>query len=83
MPILLSPQDRSLWLDEEADREAVVKLLLTPALPHEVVAHPVSGLVNDANNEGSRVQGPARLGSRAGARPAAPVGRALRPLLRP
>ena len=51
MPVLLPRHERALWLDEDADREAVVKLLLTPALPDDVVVHPVGTLVNNANNE--------------------------------
>ena len=50
MPLLLAPDGRSLWLDEDADRESVVKLLVTPSLPDELVAHPVGPLVNNANN---------------------------------
>jgi putative SOS response-associated peptidase YedK len=51
MPVLLAPDGRSLWLDEDADRESVVKLLVTPSLPDELVAHPVGPLVNNAHNE--------------------------------
>jgi putative SOS response-associated peptidase YedK len=51
MPIVLSRDDRALWLDEDAERESVVKLLLTPALPRDVVVHRVGPLVNSASNE--------------------------------
>lgn len=51
MPVLLSSEGRALWLDETAPREPVVELLLTPSLPHDLVAHPVGPLVNNANNE--------------------------------
>jgi putative SOS response-associated peptidase YedK len=58
MPLLLSRDDRALWLDEEAQRASIVKLLLTPVLPHDVVTHPVGTFVNDANNEGPGCRAP-------------------------
>ena len=60
MPILLSRDDRALWLDEEAERDAVVKLLLTPALPPDIVVHPVGTLVNNASNEDPACREPLR-----------------------
>jgi putative SOS response-associated peptidase YedK len=58
MPILLSRGDRGLWLDDDAEREAVVKLLLTPALPDDVIAYPVDTLVNDASHEDPACRAP-------------------------
>lgn len=58
MPILLSRADRALWLDEDAERESIVELLLTPALPDDVVVHPVGTLVNNANNEDPACRAP-------------------------
>lgn len=58
MPILLSRDDYGLWLDEEAEREKVVKLLLTPALPEGIVAHPVGTLVNRAGNDDPACRAP-------------------------
>lgn len=51
MPVVLDPAARSVWLDEEAEREAVVRLLLTPALPYEMAVHPVGTLVNSAAHD--------------------------------
>ena len=51
MPLLLSAAQRALWLDEDAAREPVARLLLTAQLPHELVVHPVGLLVNDAGHE--------------------------------
>jgi putative SOS response-associated peptidase YedK len=51
MPVVLGPDARALWLDEGTAREAVVALLLTGGLPHELVVHPVGPLVNNAGNE--------------------------------
>jgi putative SOS response-associated peptidase YedK len=51
MPVVLAPDGRTLWLDEDAERESVVKLLLTPSLPDVLVAHPVGPLVNSTTHE--------------------------------
>lgn len=51
MPVMLEPDARALWLDEEAEREAVAALLMTPALLHDVVAYAVGPLVNSAKND--------------------------------
>jgi putative SOS response-associated peptidase YedK len=58
MPVLLAPEGRELWLDDDADRESVVKLLLTPSLPEPVGVLRVGPLVNNANNEDAACREP-------------------------
>lgn len=58
MPVLLAPAEWRLWLREDAEREALVARLLTPALPEGVIAYPVGALVNDAHHEDPACRAP-------------------------
>jgi putative SOS response-associated peptidase YedK len=63
MPILLDRAAYALWLDEEAPRDDVVKLLLTPSLPHGMVARPVSTRVNNVAHDDPACRVPAAPGA--------------------
>lgn len=67
MPVLLDRDACGLWLDEEAPREDVVRLLLTPRLPDGIVTHPVSTRVNDVSHDdpACRAQADPRAGRQA------------------
>jgi putative SOS response-associated peptidase YedK len=51
MPRILSREEHALWLDLEAPREEIARLLLTPPRVDEFVAHPVGKGVNSAKND--------------------------------
>ena len=51
MPLLVSRDQHALWLDPEAPREDVARLLLTPPRAGALVAHPVGRAVNSAAND--------------------------------
>jgi putative SOS response-associated peptidase YedK len=51
MPVILSPDEFSMWLDPEITDAARLKALLRPYDPTEMAAHPVSTLVNSPAND--------------------------------
>lgn len=54
MPVILEPENYSLWLNtEQPDREALNKMMC-PAAPGTLTAHPVSKYVNSPTNEGKQ-----------------------------
>jgi putative SOS response-associated peptidase YedK len=50
MPVIISPEERDVWLDPEAEAQALVELL-RPAPEALLAAHPVSTLVNAPSND--------------------------------
>ncbi|MEO6349342.1 MAG: SOS response-associated peptidase [Candidatus Limnocylindrales bacterium] len=52
MPVILSPEEWSLWLDPEIHDTALLQDLMRPADDGLLRLDPVSPLVNNANNEG-------------------------------
>jgi putative SOS response-associated peptidase YedK len=59
MPLVVSPEQHALWLDREAPREEIARLLLTPPRTDALVAHPVGRAVNSAANDGPSLREPA------------------------
>lgn len=51
MPVILSPAAREQWLDRETDSDTL-KSLLVPVADEDIVAYPVSTLVNHVDNDG-------------------------------
>jgi putative SOS response-associated peptidase YedK len=58
MPLVVPPDERALWLDPEATREDVVRLLLSPGTVRDLRLHAVGTLVNNANNEDPACRAP-------------------------
>ncbi len=52
MPVILKPEDYDLWLDPKMKKAELVKPLLQPFPPDQMVGYPVSGKVNKADHEG-------------------------------
>jgi putative SOS response-associated peptidase YedK len=57
MPVVLAPEDWSVWLDP-ASELSVIEGLLVPAPADRFEAYPVSSLVNNVNNEGTELLEP-------------------------
>ena len=53
MPVILHPDDYSLWLDGDERERALLGELLRPYPAEEMVGYPVSTLVNSPGNKGS------------------------------
>ena len=51
MPVIVAPSDYDLWLDPTARRPVLLEPLLQPHSSGEMVAHPVSPLVNNVAND--------------------------------
>lgn len=52
MPVILSPNDYSAWLDPETKDATTLAYLFEPFPADELVAYPVNPIVNNARNEG-------------------------------
>lgn len=52
MPVILSPNDYDIWLDAEANEPAKLSYLYEPFPASELIATPVSTIVNNAKHEG-------------------------------
>lgn len=52
MPVILSPNDYDFWLDTEANEPASLGYLYEPYPESELIATPVSRVVNNAKHEG-------------------------------
>ncbi|MET0555266.1 MAG: SOS response-associated peptidase [Vicinamibacteria bacterium] len=59
MPLLVSPDEHALWLDRQAPRDAIARLLRTPPRADALVAHPVGRAVNSAKNDDPSLREPA------------------------
>jgi putative SOS response-associated peptidase YedK len=55
MPVILHPEDYSLWLEDDEREQTLLKELLRPYPAEEMVGHAVSVLVNSAGNKGSEL----------------------------
>ena len=53
MPVILHPEDYSLWLDEDVRKTDLLKELLQPYPAEEMTAYPVSTLVNSTRQQGA------------------------------
>ena len=53
MPVILSPNDYDVWLNTEAKEPAKLDYLYEPSPDSELIATPVSTVVNNAKHEGS------------------------------
>jgi putative SOS response-associated peptidase YedK len=51
MPVILSPHDYDLWLDNEFDDRRHLESMLRPHDADEMIAYPVSTLVNSPRND--------------------------------
>ena len=51
MPVILNPQDYDLWLDPTMQQVETVNRLLRPFISDELVAYPVSTLVNNPRHD--------------------------------
>lgn len=51
MPVILSPADYDLWLETEFHGESKLAAMLQPYPAEEMIATPVSTLVNNPRNE--------------------------------
>ncbi len=54
MPVILEPEDFSLWLDPQEPQVERLRELLRPAAPGILSLYPVSKYVNKAGNEGKK-----------------------------
>jgi putative SOS response-associated peptidase YedK len=52
MPVILHPEDYSLWLEGDEREQALLREMLRPYPAEEMVGHPVSTLVNSPGNKG-------------------------------
>ena len=52
MPVILSPNDFDVWLDSEKNEPASLGYLYEPFPDSELIATPVSTIVNNAKHEG-------------------------------
>jgi putative SOS response-associated peptidase YedK len=52
MPVILHPEEYSLWLQADEREQAMLKEMLRPYPAEEMIAHPVSPLVNSPSNRG-------------------------------
>ncbi len=55
MPVLLSEEARSIWLDPTETSAGLLRDLLVPSDPDELELFPVSSLVNSVRNEGEEL----------------------------
>ena len=64
MPRILSRDEHAPWLDPEASREEIARLLLTPPRVDALVVHPVGKAVNSAANDEPSLREPAAAAPR-------------------
>jgi putative SOS response-associated peptidase YedK len=55
MPVILSPSDYDLWLDEDVRKLELLKELFRPYPSAEMSSYPVSTLVNSIRNDGAEL----------------------------
>lgn len=55
MPVILRPEDYDLWLDEDVRKRDLVKELLEPYPAPEMIAYPVSTLINSPMSQGEKL----------------------------
>jgi putative SOS response-associated peptidase YedK len=60
MPVIRSQEAEALWLDPKTEDPAILKKLLIPYPAEEMVAHPVSPMVNSPKNQGPELIWPFR-----------------------
>jgi putative SOS response-associated peptidase YedK len=53
MPVILSPDDYELWLDEDLRKRELLKDLLRPYPAEEMLSYPVSTAINSPQNQGA------------------------------
>jgi putative SOS response-associated peptidase YedK len=63
MPVILHPDDYSLWLEGDERERALVGELLRPFPAEEMTGYPVSSLVNSPGNKGAELIEEAQLNS--------------------
>jgi putative SOS response-associated peptidase YedK len=54
MPVILDPSGFDRWLDPNEQRAEILQAMLVPLPDDRLTAHPVSKLVNNPRNEGTR-----------------------------
>jgi putative SOS response-associated peptidase YedK len=59
MPVIIPPDKFNLWLDPNCHHEEKLKELLRPYPSEEMLAYPVSTIVNDPRNDVPKCIGPA------------------------
>ena len=59
MPVIVAPREYDLWLDVQMRDVDRLQALLVPYPPEEMVAYPVSALVNNPANDSPACQNPA------------------------
>jgi putative SOS response-associated peptidase YedK len=64
MPLFVSREQHALWLDPEAPREEIARLLLAPPRVDGLAAHPVGKAVNSAANDDPSLREPAAAAAR-------------------
>lgn len=55
MPVILHPEDYELWLDADARKLDLVKEVLRPYPPEDMVGYSVSVLINSPRNQGAQL----------------------------
>ena len=55
MPVILHSDDYDLWLDEDVRQQELLKDLLQPYPGAEMMAYPVSTLVNSPRGQGAQL----------------------------
>lgn len=63
MPVILHPDDYSLWLEGGERERALLRELLRPYPVEEIVGYPVSALVNSPGNKGAELINEVKLNS--------------------
>jgi putative SOS response-associated peptidase YedK len=53
MPVILHPDDYELWLEGGEREQSLLRELLQPYPPNEMIGYPVSTLVNSPGNKGA------------------------------
>ena len=61
MPVILTPHDYDLWLDPTMQQVETVKSLLRPFTSEELVAYPVSTLVNNPRHDATQCLEPVAI----------------------
>lgn len=67
MPVILSPEQEQVWLDEKSDAEELQKLI-APCPARWLKAHEISTLVNSPKNNSPEVLEPLAAGAKSGAK---------------
>ncbi len=55
MPVVLHPDDYELWLDKDVRKRDLLQDLLRPYPASEMIAYPVSTLINSSRNQGAEL----------------------------